>query len=212
MDTHSLTRLIGKFSFLIPLLFLTVLPSCLPLLTGAGLMATGGGGDDGGGGSGTPALPSPSVVYMWASSTRSNGNIGGINGADTICETNAGISFPTTVSTHRAVLRSSTNDPRNYFANDPPLERRDGATIASTYSAFFVRNQAVTASVWTNNTSYWSGIDLNGAPDTNNCSDWTDNTTGTALEGQANQTDNRRYTGAASNCATTAGRLLCISY
>ena len=183
-------------------LFLTVLSSC--------------GSDDGGGGGVVDNRPRLSVVYMWYTSGFSyDGDLGGISGADAECvadTTGRGTSISTAVTTHRVVLASSTNDPRNYFANDPPLERRDGTTIASTYSAFFVRNQAVTASVWTNSTSYWTGLDGVGAPDTDNCSDWTDDTTGSASAGSANQTSNNRYNSGATSCSAASRRLLCISY
>ena len=210
MDKHFLTRLIGKFSFLIPLLFLTVLPSCLPLLTGAGLIAAGGGGDGGGGGggggnAGPTGPPSPSVVYMWVSTTTNNGNIGGINGADTICETDSSTpSFATSVSTHRAVLRNSTNDPRNYFANNPPVQRPDGTVITTTYSRFF-GNGAANNAVSTAAGTYWTG-------EIANCANWTSASNGdNGNNGLRSSTSGSRWNAAAISC-NNAQTLLCMSY
>ena len=100
------SRLIGKFSFLIPLLFLTILSSCLPLLTGAGIVASGGGSDDdddgGGGGGAVDNRPRPSVIYMWrtSNSVSLDGDIGGVSGADNECDMdNSSQTFATSVST-----------------------------------------------------------------------------------------------------------------
>ena len=60
-------------------------------LSGGGDDDSGGGGGGGSGGSTTPSSPSPSVVYMWPSTTQSDGSINfngmsGVAGADEICE------------------------------------------------------------------------------------------------------------------------------
>ena len=72
-------------------------------------------------------IASPSVVYLWLSGG-SNGNLGGIVGANATCQEALAEegSFETEVSTHRAFLSSSTQDARNFFANDPPVKRPDG--------------------------------------------------------------------------------------
>ena len=219
--THSLTRLIGKFSFLIPLLFLTVLPSCLPLLTGAGLIVASGGGDDGGGG-GTPALPRASVIYMWVSSTTTNGNIGGVNGADTICETDAAnANLPAGFGyTHKAVISINTYDASSIIdsSDTRDIQRPDGTAIASNYAAFFTVGTALTNSIGTSSNRFWTGHFINSSntfvpnpTGPNSCNFWT-STSNFGRQGEQNTTNNARLSVSSSNGCQNPRFILCISY
>ena len=201
MNKHSLTRLIGKFSFLIPLLFLTVLSSC--------------GSDDGGGGGGAvDNRPRPSVIYMWrtSNSVSLDGDIGGVSGADNECDMdNSSQTFTTSVSTHRAVIVSSTFDPRNIFANDPPVQRPNGTVITDSYSDFFdnsITSRNSIGSAWT----YWTGLNSNGVVSSNTCNDWTTDASGSdGNTGSAGARNVSRFNNSAISCNNTYA-LLCISY
>ena len=49
------------------------------------------------------------VIYMWVSTTTTTGNIGGYDGANKICEQDAaGITFPTGMAFHKALLPALT--------------------------------------------------------------------------------------------------------
>ena len=147
---------IGKFFHRIIPVFLLTLIAC--------------GGDD----APSDNRPSPSVVYMWSSNTSTDGNIGGVNGATTHCETDApAITELATGLTHRAVIGADSNDPRNYFSNNPPVQRPDGDPITNTYADFF--DPAVTAINAVSDLFYDAllGLDSAGNPSTNNCSNWT---------------------------------------
>ena len=147
---------IGKFFHRIIPVFLLTLIAC--------------GGDD----APSDNRPSPSVVYMWSSETKTNGNIGGVNGATTHCETDApAIAEATTGLTHRAVIGADSNDPRNYFSNNPPVQRPDRTPITNTYADFF--DPAVTAITSVSDLFYDAllGLDPSGNPSTNNCRNWT---------------------------------------
>ena len=197
---QTVSRLISKFSFLIiPFTALAILTSC---------------NDDDEGGGGGMALPSPAVVYLWNTSTTTDGNISGVSGANNTCLSNVSASFPTTVNTHRAVIATSYFDPRDMFDNDPPVQRPDGTVIINSYSNFF--NSGVDASNSTIGgiSSYWTGLGPTGVPGSNNCSDWTSGNNGINGAygiGGGGVVDARRFSDNLYPC-DTAVRLLCISY
>ena len=204
------TRLIGKFSFLIPLLFLTVLSSC----------GSDDGGGGGGGGSGSAAPPMP--IYMWVSSTTTNGSMGGTSGADTICTNDASSAgLPTGTYTHRAVIAASGYDPRNISipnVANRPVERPDGTSITDSYADFFDSTVTANNTVNTSGNTYATGIVTNGSPaNTLHCASWTNGTnTNTYTRGNANAVNGQRFcVGTQSwnrSACNVTNRLLCISY
>ena len=151
---------------------------------------------------------------MWVSSTSTDGDIGGVNGATTICETDASSSAPIAGLTHRAVIATSSNDPRNYFSNNPPVQRPDGTVITDTYSDFFDPAKTITNRITTSSPNIWTGLDGNsGAPhNTHNCQSWSSNLISTrGRHGIANLTSRSRYDDGDYGCSS-AFPLLCISY
>ena len=164
---------------------------------------------------GTSTPSAPTVVYAWVSTTTTNGNIGGVAAANTICQTDSsGITFNTAVSTHRAILGDSTNDPRTLVNANLPLQKPDGTVLLSNFSDFFDPTIDLSNLIDANSTWYWTGMDIvatNIIPSSNHCNNWT--TVGT-LEGgwgvsdEANQwrlDDGQQFCNVSLN-------LLCISF
>ena len=179
------------FLFLITLLLITLL---------------GCGSDDENNASG------PSVVYMWRATSMTDGDLGGVSGANSICETDsASISFATSVNNHLAVIATSSNAPKGYLGNNPSVKRPDGTDIISTYSAFF--DNAATA---TNSNIgigwYWTGLDNNGDASTNNCNNWTSaSSSNNGGLGDGSTTNANRILRGVDGC-NNGHLLLCISY
>ena len=151
---------------------------------------------------------------MWVSSTSTDGDIGGVNGATAICETDAsGIGGLAPGLTHRAVIATSSNDPRDYFSNNPPVQRPDGTVIIDTYSGFFDDNTNLTNSVLITQKQYWMGLDSDGSASSVSCSDWTTADSGTrGNQGVSDEPvgDNRFYSG--DTTCNWSESILCISY
>ena len=195
--------------------------SCFYLISAFLLLISCGGddGDAGGGGNNggdTQTPPSPSMVYLWRLSTvESSGSLGGVRGGDALCQGDtASAGLPSTVSTHRVVLATLSNHPRDYFSNDPPVYRPDGITpITDTWTAFFDRN--VTADngvVPEGNGAYWTGLNDDGSVG-ENCDDWTsDSTDFSGNVGDGPTKPVTRFSAASIvSCDSDLG-LLCVSY
>ena len=85
-----------------------------------------------------------------------------------------GAGLPSGTFTHRSILPSSSFDPRNIFANDPPVERPDGTSIIGAYSDFFDPIESLDNNVAGISVSTLTGFDNSGDPG-DTCSDWTSN-------------------------------------
>ena len=157
--------------------------------------------------------PSPSVVYMWIGKSY-NGDLGGISGADSKCEErSSGETFATEVDTHRVVLSSSTQDVRNFFSNNPPLQRPDGTPIMAGYTDFFNPSQEAQNPIRAQSTNQWTGISNTGAPSSLNCNDWTSGSSAEhgSIGGDDVKNSLRFHIPALVRCSETS-TLLCISY
>ena len=118
MMNNSKTQLLGKFFLLI---------------TYFALISCGEDGDE----KGTPSAPAPDEVTVWFTSSTHNGNMNGVNGADTICN-NDNMRKSDELSNHRALLASANQDPRTFFSSNPSV--RSGyldMPVADTWSHFF---------------------------------------------------------------------------
>ena len=197
------SQLIGKFFHRIIPVFLLILIAC----NEEGELIVNDNSSSG--------PPDPSVVYMWPSTQNTNGDMGGVNGATTICETDAlGIAGPVAGLTHRAVIATASNDPRNYFSNNPPVQRPNATVITNTYSDFFNSTViAVKAVSSSSSITFWTGIDTSGQPETgSNCGNWTlaSNANNGRL-GKANARNSDRFREYVRSCNNSVN-LLCISY
>ena len=190
---HSLTQLIGKFFHRIIPVFLLTLIAC----NEEGELIFNNGS---------------SVVYMWVSSTSTDGDIGGVNGATAICETDAsGIGGLALGLTHRAVIATSTNDPRNYFSNNLPVQRPDGTVITDTYADFFADLVTLTNTIGTG--YYWTGLDRDGSYNSSNtCNDWTSASSSVdGAFGGAVFTNTDRLIDSPAGCNRATNKVLCVS-
>ena len=191
------SQLIGKFFHRIIPVFLLILIACNE--EGELIVSNN-----------SSSTPSPSVVYMWVSTQSTNGNIGGVNGATTICETDApSIARLAAGLTHRAVIATASNDPRSYFSNNPPVQRPDATVITNTYADFFNSTViAVSAVSSASSTTFWTGIDVSGR----DCGNWLQgNNAYTGRLGNSSARNTNRYREYHRQCNSNH-KLLCISY
>ena len=123
-------------------------------------------------------------VFLWVSTQTTDGNMGGVEGADEICEEDA----PEELSQleHRAVLRSSDR----YEPDGKSVAKRpDGTVIVEDYTDFFTAEEKLEASVNDRTQTYWFGLRAD-----NNCGDWTSNNVSeSATAGRSNQVGSGRY-------------------
>ena len=151
---------------------------------------------------------------MWASTQTTTGDIGGVNGATRICETDAsGISGLAAGLTHRAVIATSANDPRNYFSNNLPVQRPNGTVILDSYADFFNGGVTLTNTIGTG--YYWTGLKLDGSIHNSSylCNDWTSVSSSVdGTYGDAGLTDLGRFYDGFSSCDQRINKVLCISY
>lgn len=151
---------------------------------------------------------------MWASTTSTNANMGGLSGANTICQTdgNGGsFTFATPVTTHRAAIYTSTHNPSTLFTTTP-LKKPNGADIANEYQNFWDTTVMDTLSAVTKPGStayviYWVGNSSG-----NTCTDWS--VSSTSFDGATgdDNTAPSRYNAGNGRCSDTTIAVLCISY
>ena len=157
----------------------------------------------------TVSRPTPQVVYAWQSTTTSDGDIGGLNGANTICEMDApGISGLQAGLTHQAVIQTSGNNPENYFGNDPIVRRPNRQVISNRYLDFINTGASSINTISGNYDQHWTGIGTGQQT----CNDWTSNSLqATGYVGSGNSRVTARISSGTLNC-DGAVRILCISY
>ena len=155
----------------------------------------------------------PSVVYLWVSADTTNGNIGGLDGANTICQTNASnASLPEDVSQHLAVLATSSSHPKDMFDSDPLVKRPDQTSIIGSWEDFFDPNEALEAPVSTSVFYVWLGLTGRAGEQLSyNCSDWTSALSGNE-GGVANTSSNERFYSAEESCHNESYSLYCVSF
>ena len=164
-------------------------------------------------GDGQSTAPKP--VYMWFTTQSTNGNIGGVSGADTICETEgSSMAFASPISTHRAVIATNSYDSRTIVDGNRPVHRPDGTFVIDSYSNFFdVNLNAVNHLGGVAGTGYWTGITVAGRPaNVRHCSNWTSSTTGQGFHGDTDKTDYFRISSSSINCGTGLLHILCLSF
>ena len=153
-------------------------------------------------------------VFLWVSSTRTNGDFGGPEGADRICEEDATGRLSTSGVTHRAVLRGVFTRPVTgsliISDGDPPAKRLDGTIIVEEFSDFLLDDPALVPVEDGAAKEYWTGASdagLDGA-----CDDWTsDDSSLEAEKGISNTTGFDRYEGGRASCDQQL-HILCSSF
>jgi len=126
---------------------------------------------------GEPEVPTPRIVFV--TSETFQGNLGGLDGADAICNqlaTEAGLP-----GIYRAWLGSSTEDPIERFSRSPrPYALLDGSEVADNLDGltdgFIQRSVAMTElGMMVTAPNVWTNVWVDGHPreDGASCDDWT---------------------------------------
>ena len=147
--------------------------------------------------------------------------MGGISGADAICEDQKIGNFSAIPSgcTHKAVLAGSGRDPRNLLADSdgPIYQARDGTTVvADTWGDFWDTTYTLADSLIQHSRGFlWMGVNADGSPASSgaNCNDWTSNSSsvsGNRVLAHQKGSD-RFYIGGSATC-NRKSRILCLSY
>ena len=96
---------------------------------------------------GQPQSASAHKAYMWVTRAKTNGNIGGVSGANTFCKNHA----PASVAgkNHRAIIMGSSGDglPRNLLPADTLVHKLDGKVITRYGDLFLSDDRACAGSV-----------------------------------------------------------------
>lgn len=113
-------------------------------------------------------------TYVFATNTTYTGNLGGVSGADAICQTAASNAGKPGV--YKAVLSTSTEDAKDRLSVIHPVVRIvDGIPIASTN--FWTQALESDIKTVTGNNIYggpsWTGTTTGGVKHADTCSDWT---------------------------------------
>ena len=169
--------------------------------------------DNGGNDSGSDGF-SPSVVYLWVSTTTTAGDIGGLDAAHTICETDASNSnLPGDVSQHFAVLATSSHHPKSMFDSNPAVKKPDQTSIASSWSDFFDAQVVIDAAVGQGD-NIWTGIGTSPIGEVRStCNDWTTSASGVYGDtGIASYTNLSRFAEGENGCDDSIAKLYCVSF
>ena len=163
--------------------------------------------------------PEFTEIYMWESwGFTSVGNVGGLTALDSSCATDATnwLTLPAGAPyTYRAVLATSTQDPRDFMRGcSGPVSDESGVILTNTWANFFdptvtLASQITSASPGNS----WTGMDANGNPSANNCNDWTSaasTVTGNLADAGAVNRD-RFHNTTLSACDQTR-YIICVAY
>ena len=155
-----------------------------------------------------------SEVYMWVSTTKINGDIGGVSGADAICEADAPSSL--VEKNHRAVIGTPNIHPRDFFPEGTLVRRPDGTTIFDSYTDFFDLKSSETNKVTTRGLYWtWSGFNSDGSSHQYHCENWTsasnNNVYGASRKISDGVIGNNMLSIITFPCSKKT-RLLCVSY
>ncbi len=156
----------------------------------------------------TPTATATSTPYwrrVFNTEQTYDGNLGGLGGADTICQGDADAA--SLGGTWVAWLSTSTVDARDRIG-DNEFRLVDNTTVVANSKADLLDssldNAIVTAANGSNSGSFtqtWTGSQYTGTKSTNTCSDWTDGTNGSDGEyGDKSNTDTTWGNNGSQNC------------
>ena len=141
----------------------------------------------------------PSEIYIYATTTFHQGNLGGREGADTVCQTEQNSTAQSLCAERRAFLSTSSEDTLYRlqstvgFPLSTPIKSFSNQLIASTWDGLFIEDLQNTLQqagiLRANNQSWWSGSDLLGN-EASHCNGWTSSEStalGAAGTGSSNQ-------------------------
>lgn len=157
---------------------------------------------------------------LFVSSSGTNGNIGGITAADTICANLAKAAGLT--RTYKSILSDSTSDASNRISISGSVynfsSESDSIIIASSETAFWGTNSQNLSNAVTYDENYssysgnvWSGSTFSGSADFDHCNNWSSNSA--AVDGNAgasSQKNDQWIDNTTSTCDSNL-RIYCIS-
>ena len=153
-------------------------------------------------------------AYLWPTSMKYNGNLGGLSGANSKCRGNIPAGLPAGLI-HQAVLETTTSTPSSMLNTGTEVYayRSNGTTkVVNSWEIFFSSIVAANDSITGNsNDEYWTGAGAQiGTGD--NCSDWTyESNDQSATIGNGAATNSQRWSGSTSTCELEK-KILCVSY
>lgn len=156
-------------------------------------------------------------IFITTSTT--NGNIGGISGADTKCSNDA--SKPSGGGTYKAFLVDGTNRKASNTANagdgqvdwvlqaNTTYYRADGTTVIGTTNSVKLFTFPLTSSISTGLIQYFTGLNTDWTT-SNHCNNWSQNTgQGSTVAGTTLTNNTILTTSPTGNCALTLN-LVCV--
>ena len=181
------------------------------------------------------SLTSP--IYLWTSTPNYTGNLGGVSGADNICNEPAEISAAMLPSgriyMHRAIIVDDTSELPEAFTipnkGDREVQRPNGTKIVDNYNAM-LRGEIGSAdyldeSIIGGGDRYWTGLDLDnsgGVPTTgvdasyvsgtDNCLNWTTDISATGFYGDGSEKNHKAFKSLGNVRCTSPRSLLCVSH
>lgn len=164
----------------------------------------------------TPPWDSTQALSIFVTSSAQNGNLGGLEGARTLCQGLANAVPALSGTTWYPLLSDSTYDAVNLTgtsAASSPIYNLDGTIIAANRAALW-SGATLTTGVKGTETgatrygSVYTGTNATGTKSGSNCGNWT-YTTGNGTIGASNEKSSRWITGASSAC-TVAYRIFCV--
>lgn len=157
----------------------------------------------------------PPNIYLWVTTTTTDGNLGGLNAANNICETEAiGVGLPAGPDyIHRAYLGTSTNNPATYITDARSVRRPNNTLIANNWTSFVDTTIFLINSITAAFVEYWTGHNSFNQPAASACFDWTSNDPfiPRGEVGSGDMTDDSRLLSGGETCNLVFS-LLCVSY
>ena len=164
----------------------------------------------------TPPWDSTQALSIFVTSSAQNGNLGGLEGARTLCQGLANAVPALSGTTWYPLLSDSTYDAVNLTgtsAASSPIYNLDGTIIAANRASLWSGATLTTGvkGTETGATRYgsaYTGTTASGTKTGSHCGNWTF-TTGNGTIGASNEKSSRWITGASSAC-TVAYRVFCV--
>jgi hypothetical protein len=172
-------------------------------------MESGVGGD-------LPDFTSSGKQAFVTSTTMNNGNLGGLAGADAICQ---GLAMTAGLTgTFKAWLSDTGTDAIDRFTSDGPWVRLDGVKIADNKAdlidgTIFTGLDLDEQNNYIINNAVWTGTTSSGVVDgSNHCNSWTDGTAGFngTMGGTSKAGSAWTFFSGATSCDSTYARLYCL--
>ncbi len=166
----------------------------------------------------TPTVtPTVAAMRVFVSSTQYNGNLGGLSGGDTKCQTLANAVPALSGARFKAWLSDTSGSPSSRFAQSPGSYKLvDGTVVANSWADLTDGTLAHAINLTESGSAppgsfVWTDTQTSGALDsTGHCSNWTSTAAVGAGCGQNTMTNYNWTTNASCNCSVVAFSLYCF--